>query len=117
MKISCKPITSFGKPHIRDFPSGQKWEIFDKHWNIHSIKRNSDGEIFKIHDNVQIQNFGKPATILKFKIDNNVSCGMVVGFEEICAEVPITKIKKFVKVPLFTIEQQQEIIDLIRKYK
>lgn len=83
---------------------GDDWQ---KYWNIHSVKRLSDGEIFTIGDKVTLDNTEMfTGKIWKFEVYKDNINVFYAGFDYI---TDITK----VKTPLFTTEDG---VDIFGKY-
>jgi len=81
------------------------------HWDIHSIKRLSDGEVFTISDNTNKRN------IIKFDLDNNkivYKSGLCIYTNEFGYD--LSEIQK-IKQPLFVTEDGVDIFEGDEYYK
>lgn len=79
----------------------------NKHWNIHSVKRLSDGEVFTIGDKIN-----SIERITEFRVEGNQwKSGMSFRSSGSSGYTDIAYLRKYKKQPLFTTEDGVEIFE------
>lgn len=111
-----KPDWEIVEIHFGDLKSKDALSIYDfkvkgsrhAHWNIHSVRRLSDGEVFTVGD--LVEDGGKNKKIIGLEINDSWTSGLfaTIGFGGQTDLSLLTKAPE-VKEPLFTTEDGKEI--------
>lgn len=116
--LSFKSLEKFKHGHLVHMNQNnfkpEKYLSSPNYWEIHSVKRLSDGEIFIIGDNIEfnIHSYKKAiATITSFKLYGDNLCFLN---DDLMYNASLDIIGNKIKQPLFTTEQRSEIEEIIK---